>query len=101
VAETPFVLSVAHHVILVVDAASVKLIELEQAVDRLRGSGLVLLGVVINRVRTQRQGAAYDSYLLKADVANADRQVSRPRPVQPVRSNETDLPPGRLGYRNS
>jgi capsular exopolysaccharide synthesis family protein len=100
VAETPFVLSVAHHVILVVDAASVKLIELEQAVDRLRSSGLVLLGVVINRVRTQRQGAAYDSYLLKADVADADRR-SRPRPVQPVRSSEPDLPPGRLGYRNS
>ena len=98
VAETPFVLSVAHHVILVVDAASVKLIELEQAVDRLRSSGLVLLGVVINRVRTQRQGAAYDSYLLKADVANADRRTTRPRPVQPVRSTEADLPPGRLGY---
>jgi capsular exopolysaccharide synthesis family protein len=101
VAETPFVLSVAHHVILVVDAASVKLIELEQAVERLRNSGLVLLGVVINRVRTQRQGAAYDSYLLKADVADADRRVSRPRPVQPVPASETDLPPGRLGYRNS
>jgi capsular exopolysaccharide synthesis family protein len=98
VAETPFVLSVAHHVILVVDAGSVKLIELEKAVERLRSSGLVLLGVVINRVRAQGQGAAYDSYLLKADVANAERRVSRPRPVEPVRSNETDLPPGRLGY---
>ena len=100
VAETPFVLSVAHHVILVVDAASVKLVELEQAVERLRTSGLVLLGVVINRVRTQRQGAAYDSYMLKADVANSERRVSRPRTVEPVRSSETDLP-GRLGYRGS
>jgi capsular exopolysaccharide synthesis family protein len=100
VAETPFVLSVAHHVILVVDAASVKLVELEQAVERLRSYGLVLLGVVINRVRLQRQGAAYDSYMLKADVANSERRVSRPRTVEPVRSSETDLP-GRLGYRGS
>ncbi|MCI3948429.1 MAG: hypothetical protein K0R11_363, partial [Acidimicrobiales bacterium] len=59
---------------------------------------LVLLGVVINRVRTQRQGAAYDSYLLKADVADANRRASHPRPVQPVRSTDADLPPGRLGY---
>jgi capsular exopolysaccharide synthesis family protein len=100
VAETPFVLSVAHHVILVVDASSVKLVELEQAVERLRASGLVLIGVVINRVRTQRQGAAYDSYLLKADVP-ADRGVDRTRPVQPVRSSDTELPHDRLGFRNT
>jgi succinoglycan biosynthesis transport protein ExoP len=101
VAEAPFVLSVAHHVILVVDAASVKLIELEQAVERLRSQGLVLLGVVINRVRTQRQGAAYDSYLLKGDVPTASRPVAPPRPVEPVRSTEAELPDGRLGWRQS
>jgi capsular exopolysaccharide synthesis family protein len=101
VAETPFVLSVAHHVILVVDASSVKLVELEQAVERLRGSGLVLIGVVINRVRTQRQGAAYDSYLLKADVAAAHRESRRPREVEPVRSSEAELPPDRLRFRES
>jgi succinoglycan biosynthesis transport protein ExoP len=109
VAETPFVLSVAHHVILVVDASSVKLIELEQAVERLRNSGLVLMGVVINRVRSQSHGATYDSYLLKADVAAENRRTTRPRAVEPpvpepveepVRSNETELPPqSRLRFR--
>jgi Mrp family chromosome partitioning ATPase len=109
VAETPFVLSVAHHVILVVDASSVKLIEFEQAVERLRNSGLVLMGVVINRVRSQSHGATYDSYLLKADVAAENRRTTRPRAVEPpvpepveepVRSNETELPPqSRLRFR--
>jgi capsular exopolysaccharide synthesis family protein len=102
VAETPFVLSVAHHVILVVDASSVKLVELEQAVDRLRSSGLVLIGVVINRVRTQRQGAAYDSYLLKTDVPASELRPRRPRPVESVRSSEAELPelpPDRLRFR--
>ena len=65
----------------------------------------MLIGVVINRVRSQSQGAAYDSYLLKADVAAENRRTTRPRAVEapveePVRSNETELPPqGRLRFR--
>src|SRR5690606_6263235 len=64
VAETPLVLSVARYVILVIDSSSVKLFELEQAVNRMRDSGLVLLGVVLTRARRGRhQSSTYVSYL--------------------------------------
>lgn len=63
VAETPVVLSVARNVILVVDSSSVRLPELEQAVRRMRESGLVLNGVVLNRVRSRgRRSARYNTY---------------------------------------
>ncbi|MBA2624291.1 MAG: hypothetical protein H0U89_01585 [Acidimicrobiia bacterium] len=103
VAETPFVLSVAHHVILVVDAASVKLIELEQAVERLRGSGLVLLGVVINRVRSQGQNTAYDSYLTKPEARRSAVDDGRARSLLPLRAGEADLSSSRqrLGWRRA
>lgn len=83
VAETPLVLAVAHYVILVVDASSVKLVELEQAVARLRQSGLQLLGVVINRVRRTRQAATYDSYVVKsAPVYDGNGDGTRMRPAR-------------------
>jgi hypothetical protein len=60
-------------------------------------------------VRSQSHGATYDSYLLKADVAAENRRTTRPRAVEPpvpepveepVRSNETELPPqSRLRFR--
>lgn len=51
VVETALIMKQAKYVILVVDASTSELPEIEAAVARLRESGAVLLGVVINRVR--------------------------------------------------
>lgn len=61
IAETPLILSLAQRIILVVDASSTKLPEIERAVEELRGSGVLILGVVVNRVR-RHKGAAYGAY---------------------------------------
>ena len=62
VAETPQVISTCGHVILVVDASSVNLPELANAVAELREQGAELLGVVINRVRRRWWSRSYDYY---------------------------------------
>ncbi|NOX29787.1 MAG: CpsD/CapB family tyrosine-protein kinase, partial [Actinobacteria bacterium] len=62
VAETRQVISTAGHVILVVDAGSVNLPELANAVAELREQGAELLGVVINRVRRRWWTRSYDYY---------------------------------------
>lgn len=54
VAETPFIASTARHVVIVVDVSRHNLPELERAVTRLRESGVVLFGVVLNRTRRRR-----------------------------------------------
>lgn len=82
VAETPLVLSVAHSVILVIDASSVKLLELEQAIEQLRASGVVLLGVVVNRARRTRQAATYDSYMVRDGIV--PRLVNGPGALRPL-----------------
>lgn len=51
VVETALIMKHAKYVILVVDASTSELPEIEAAVARLRDSGAILLGVVINRVR--------------------------------------------------
>lgn len=51
-AETPLILAATRYSILVVNAPNVKLEQLDDAVVKLRESGSVLLGVVINRVRS-------------------------------------------------
>lgn len=62
VAETPQVISTCGHVVLVVDASSVNLPELANAVAQLREQGAELLGVVINRVRRRWWARNYDYY---------------------------------------
>jgi Mrp family chromosome partitioning ATPase len=54
-AETPLVLDVASHVIVVVDASSSKMPELASALDDLRARGITLLGVVVNRAKRGRR----------------------------------------------
>ena len=54
-AETPGIVHAAGYVILVIDAASVRLGELDDSVARLREAGVVVLGVVVNRVRPGRR----------------------------------------------
>jgi succinoglycan biosynthesis transport protein ExoP len=61
IAETPLILSVVRQIILVVDAGSTKLPEIERAVRELRDTGVNVLGVVINRVR-RRSNSSYGSY---------------------------------------
>jgi len=62
VAETPQVISTCGHVVLVVDASSVNLPELANAVAQLREQGAELLGVVINRVRRRWWARNFDYY---------------------------------------
>ena len=69
VAETRQVISTAGHVILVVDAGSVNLPELANAVAELREQGAELLGVVINRVRRRWWSRSYDYYSYSASAA--------------------------------
>jgi Mrp family chromosome partitioning ATPase len=59
--ETPLILALAQRIVLVVDASSTKLPEIERAVTELRASGLTILGVVVNRVHGRRR-SAYGSY---------------------------------------
>jgi capsular exopolysaccharide synthesis family protein len=63
VAETPMILSLAGHVVLVVDGTSQKLPQLEQSVRRLQGSGVTIVGVVLNRMRHRRQAPQYRAYV--------------------------------------
>ena len=63
VAETPMILSTAGHVVLVVDGTSHKLPQLEQSVRRLQGSGVTIVGVVLNRMRRRRQAPQYRAYV--------------------------------------
>jgi Mrp family chromosome partitioning ATPase len=60
VAEAPLVMSVARHVIVVVDASNRNLDELASSVDRLRASGVTIVGVVINRARRAVRLRAYE-----------------------------------------
>ncbi len=69
VVETASILSQVRYVILVIDASTSELPEIAAAVDRLRESGSVLLGVVINRVRRRifdRRSPYYDKTSLGA-----------------------------------
>ena len=67
VAETPYIASLAHHVILVLDPAGAKLPEIERAVARMREAGVVVLGVVLNRTRRRRNSRSnpYYAYSLR------------------------------------
>ena len=83
VAETPMILSVAGHVVLVVDGTSgSKLPQLEQSVRRLQGSGVTIVGVVLNRMRKSRQAPQYRAYVPGAHdrpaPTNGQRTVRRP-----------------------
>jgi Mrp family chromosome partitioning ATPase len=81
VAETPMILSVAGHVVLVVDGTSAKLPQLEQAVRRLQGSGVTIVGVVLNRMRRRRQAPQYRAYVpgaVKRQPTNGHRTAKRP-----------------------
>jgi len=71
VAETRQVISTAGHVILVVDAGSVNLPELANAVAELREQGAELLGVVINRVRRRWWTRSYDYYSFASNTQGA------------------------------
>jgi len=73
VAETPQVISTCGHVILVVDASSVNLPELANAVAELREQGAELLGVVINRVRRRWWTRSYDYYSYNSPAVNERR----------------------------
>ena len=61
-AETPLILACAMNTIIVVDTSNVKLLELEEAVDRMRATGVQLRGVVINRIRRKRRPRYYARY---------------------------------------
>jgi Mrp family chromosome partitioning ATPase len=54
IAETAYIATVARHVILVLDPSGSNLPELERSMARLRESGVVLLGVVLNGTRRRR-----------------------------------------------
>ena len=73
VAETPQVISTCGHVILVVDASSVNLPELANAVAELREQGAELLGVVINRVRRRWWSRGHDYYSYKTSPPKSPR----------------------------
>lgn len=80
VAETPQVISTCGHVILVVDASSVNLPELANAVAELREQGAELLGVVINRVRRRWWTRSYDYY--SYNTPPTPRAPARPAPTR-------------------
>ena len=79
VAETPQVISNCGHVILVVDAGSVNLPELANAVAQLREQGAELLGVVINRVRRRWWSRTYDYY--SYGTQTTERKPARQRAI--------------------
>jgi Mrp family chromosome partitioning ATPase len=64
VAESPLVLDAATHVLLVIDAATVRLPELERQLVQLREAGIAVLGAVVNRTRERRN--AKDDYYVAA-----------------------------------
>lgn len=89
VAETPMILATAGHVILVVDGTSgAKLPQLEQSVRRLQGSGVTIVGVVLNRMRRSRQSARYRAYvpgkIARPAPTNGQRTVRKPARPAPA-----------------
>jgi capsular exopolysaccharide synthesis family protein len=79
VPETGVVVAAGKYVVLVLDAKSVELPELGEAVFRLQDSGAVVLGVVINRVsrRSFRRKTAYYGYQKAPNRAAAKSRRSR------------------------
>jgi capsular exopolysaccharide synthesis family protein len=85
VAETPMVLAISGHALLVVDANKAKLLELEHMVTRLRGARVNVVGIVLNRVRRSRQGSAYGAYSPAAERPTVERPaVERPAVERPA-----------------
>jgi capsular exopolysaccharide synthesis family protein len=86
VAETPVILAAAGHVVLVADARSPKLFELEQVVGRLRVAGVRVVGVVLNRARRVRRPAytPHTAYRSPGEPPPA-RRGGRPAPARPAR----------------
>lgn len=80
VAETPYIASLANHVILVLDPAGTKLPEIERAVARLRESGVVVLGVVLNRARRRRRSRTNPYYAYSISGQDHGRKRSRSQP---------------------
>ena len=89
IAETAYIATVARHVILVLDPSGSNLPELERSMARLRESGVVLLGVVLNgtrRRRGRRSNPYYNfEYAAPAPVMD-ERELAAPSGVR-VRSS--------------
>jgi len=88
VPETGVVVASGRYVLLVLDAKSVELPELGEAVFRLQDSGAVILGVVINRVsrRAFRRKTAYYGYQKAPNRAAARSRRSRQLQGTPMAS---------------
>lgn len=80
VSETLRIAVLVGHVVLVVDARTARLDELTRTVELLRGSGIQVMGVVLNRVSRRRNRLMADKYYeyRRPEVGSLE-PVSRPR----------------------
>jgi Mrp family chromosome partitioning ATPase len=94
-AETMIVLAAARNALLVVDARKAKVPELEAAVAQLRGAGVNLLGIVVNRAAAVRRRGSYAAYRAPTPSATRRPPATRPAGKAAVRNGQPVRRPAR------
>ena len=100
VPETSLVVAAGRHVILVLDAKTVELPELAEAMARLQDEGAVILGVVVNRVRSRafrRRTGSASSPRRPGRSTGTGRRAPTPAPGAP----DTEPAPALLARRSA
>jgi Mrp family chromosome partitioning ATPase/capsular polysaccharide biosynthesis protein len=95
VAESLRVTVAARRVVLVVDSRSVRQEELERQVARLRDAGVLVLGIVLNRIAPRRITGGYDPYARALRPARSSARGRRSAPpveiAPPVATDSSGL----------